>query len=252
MNYTIFFAVMNLILVSRLKLTLRDEGVNDKRSLVLMGLIPLPLVVFFEPNLSTFLLLAYLLLTPCLNYLLEMDQKNLNRNRFSMLVIHLFIIAMLTGRLYDLTPAPWLGRFESFLIETFAPAGEAARYEGRWLSLNAMLFGFLIILNEVNIMVRLMLTRLGLSPLGRKKGGLINDEQYRTGRVIGFLERIFVFVFILLQQYAAVGFILAAKGIVRYPDFGNRTFAEYILIGTLLSTLFAMILAFLTGAFIQI
>lgn len=250
MNYTIYFAVMNLILVSRLPLTLRDDGATDNRSLYLMGLIPLPILVFFELNLSLVLLFIYLILTPYLSFLLEADQKNLNRNRFVMLLIHLVVIALLTGRLYDLSPAPWLSKLESFLVEMFTPAGKTPSIDTNWLTLHAILFGFLIILNEVNIMVRLMLSRLGLSPPDKKKSRPINEEQYRTGRVIGFLERIFVFLFILLQQYAAVGFILAAKGIVRYPDFGNRTFAEYILIGTLLSTLFAMVMAFLAKAFI--
>lgn len=250
MNYTIYFAVMNLILVSRLPLTLRDEGATDPPTLLIMGLIPLPLLLFFELNLSAVLLFVYLILTPYLTYLLELDQKNLNRNRFVMLLIHLVIIALLTGRLYDLTPAPWLSKLEWFLVEMFTPSGDAGSFNTSWLSLHAVLFGFLVTLNEVNIMVRLMLSRLGLTPLGKKKNRPINEEQYRTGRVIGFLERIFVFLFILLQQYAAVGFILAAKGIVRYPDFGNRTFAEYILIGTLLSTLFAMMMAFLAKAFI--
>lgn len=64
--------------------------------------------------------------------------------------------------------------------------------------------------------------------------------------MIGFLERIFVFLFILLNQYTAIGFIIAAKGIVRYPDFGKKSFNEYILIGTLLSVLFAMLFAYVT------
>ncbi|MEX0994901.1 MAG: hypothetical protein WD599_05190 [Balneolaceae bacterium] len=78
----------------------------------------------------------------------------------------------------------------------------------------------------------------------------IDDHQFQTGRVIGFLERIFVYLFILLNQYTAIGFIIAAKGIVRYPDFGKKSFSEYILIGTLLSVLFAMLLAFIVRMFI--
>jgi len=43
---------------------------------------------------------------------------------------------------------------------------------------------------------------------------------------------------------------LAAKGVVRYPEFGNRNFAEYILIGTLLSVLLAMGVGFVVRQFI--
>lgn len=248
MNYILFFSVMNMILISRLYLTLRDEGTTDSRSRLIMALIPFPVLLFFEINTGFLLLLIYLAIAPMLTGLLEQDPKNLNRNRFVLLLIHIAIIAVLTSRLYNLNPAPWITEFESYLTEMFKPGGGREQPETDWLAIHSVLFGFLIILNEANIMVRLMLARLGLSPLGNK-GQVINEEEYRTGRVIGFLERIFVFLFILLQQYAAVGFILAAKGIVRYPDFGNRTFAEYILIGTLLSALFATFFAFLAKAF---
>lgn len=248
MNYTIFFAVMNLILISRLRLTLRDTGVRERKEYLIMGAIPLPLLAFFEPNYSAVLLAVYLILCPTLTRILETDPNHLNRNRFIMLLIHLLIVGLLTSRLYTLQPVSWLDSFEAMLIDLFSHANKSS--SPQWLALHAILFGFLFILNEVNNIVRLMLFRLGLSPLGRKQKSPINEEQYRTGRIIGFLERIFVFLFILLQQYAAVGFILAAKGIVRYPDFGNRTFAEYILIGTLLSTLFAMMMAFLVKLFI--
>ncbi|PWN06159.1 hypothetical protein [Rhodohalobacter mucosus] len=248
MNYILFFSVMNMILLSRLYLTLRDEGTTDVRSRVIMALIPFPVLIFFELNTGFLLLFMYLALSPWLTGLLERDARNLNRNRFILLLIHTAIIALLTSRLYNLNPVSWIYGFENYLIEMFTPGGEGEHQDTDWLAIQAVLFGFLIILNEANIMVRLMLTRLGLSPVGNK-GQVINEQEYRTGRVIGFLERIFVFIFILLQQYAAVGFILAAKGIVRYPDFGNRTFAEYILIGTLLSALFATMFAFLAQAF---
>ncbi|MDX1590648.1 MAG: hypothetical protein R3283_01720 [Balneolaceae bacterium] len=248
MNYILFFSVMNMILISRLLITFHDDGMTDLRNLIIMGIIPLPVLLFFEVNLGFVLLLIYLALSPWLTSLTERDTEQLNRNRFVLLLIHIAIIAVLTSRLYNLSPATWIGEFESYLVRMFTPEQTDTGLEANWLGIQSILFGFLIILNEVNIMVRLILDKLGLSPLG-EKSQVISAKEYRTGRVIGFLERIFVFLFILLQQYAAVGFILAAKGIVRYPDFGNRTFAEYILIGTLLSALFATLFAFLISMF---
>jgi hypothetical protein len=248
MNYILFFSVMNMILISRLFITLRDEGMTDRRSLITVAIIPLPVLLFFDLNMGFLLLAIYLGLIPLLSNLMERETRNLNRNRFILLLIHFGIIAVLTSRLYNLSPAAWIGNFEGYLVKMFTPDQAGANIEANWLAIHSILFGFLIILNEVNIMVRLILDKLGLSPLG-EKSDVISNKEYRTGRVIGFLERIFVFLFILLQQYAAVGFILAAKGIVRYPDFGNRTFAEYILIGTLLSALFATLFAFLVSIF---
>lgn len=67
-----------------------------------------------------------------------------------------------------------------------------------------------------------------------------------AGRYIGMLERIFVFVFILLNQWAAIGLLITAKSVFRFGDLNkgkNRKLTEYVLIGTLLS--FGM--AILTG-----
>ncbi len=47
------------------------------------------------------------------------------------------------------------------------------------------------------------------------------------------LERFLVLTALFLQSPAAVGFILAAKSIARYPELKSVRFAEYFLIGTL-------------------
>ncbi|WP_394974916.1 DUF3307 domain-containing protein [uncultured Croceitalea sp.] len=59
-----------------------------------------------------------------------------------------------------------------------------------------------------------------------------------AGRYIGMLERIFVFVFILLGQWSAIGLLITAKSVFRFGDLNkgkNRKLTEYVLIGTLLS-----------------
>lgn len=97
-------------------------------------------------------------------------------------------------------------------------------------------------------MLRYLLELMDLKSLGKEqlvdRQGRVDAEEYNTGRYIGLLERIFVYLFVLLGQYTAIGFILAAKGVARFQDFKNRTFAEYVLIGTLLSTLLAMLVAY--------
>lgn len=60
----------------------------------------------------------------------------------------------------------------------------------------------------------------------------------KTGRHIGILERLFVFVFIIVGRWEAIGFLIAAKSIFRFGDLKeskDRKLTEYILIGTLLS-----------------
>ena len=55
---------------------------------------------------------------------------------------------------------------------------------------------------------------------------------------IGILERILVFVFVILNHWEAVGFLITAKSVFRFGDLKeskHRKLTEYILIGTLIS-----------------
>lgn len=67
----------------------------------------------------------------------------------------------------------------------------------------------------------------------------IEDDQLadvKTGKLIGNLERVLVYLLLLVNQYAAIGFVFAAKSITRYERISkDRAFAEYYLLGTLFS-----------------
>jgi hypothetical protein len=72
----------------------------------------------------------------------------------------------------------------------------------------------------------------------KEKAGQKPDTLPKAGQVIGILERLMIFVFILIGQWQAVGFLLAAKSIFRFGDLTNpqqRQMTEYVLIGTMLS-----------------
>lgn len=69
------------------------------------------------------------------------------------------------------------------------------------------------------------------------------------GKVIGQLERALIFLLVLVDQPAAIGFLIAAKSIFRFGEIkekSNRLEAEYIIIGTLMSFLFGLAAAYLT------
>lgn len=69
--------------------------------------------------------------------------------------------------------------------------------------------------------------------------GVSSSQSLRSaGKYIGILERLFVFTFILIGHWEAIGFLMAAKSIFRFGDLKeakDRKLTEYILIGTLLS-----------------
>lgn len=64
-----------------------------------------------------------------------------------------------------------------------------------------------------------------------------------AGRVIGILERTFALTMILLDRWESVGLLLAAKSLARFKELDERPWAEYYLVGTLLSLLGATLLA---------
>lgn len=71
------------------------------------------------------------------------------------------------------------------------------------------------------------------------------ESTLRHGLTIGNLERFLVFVFVLLQSFAAVGFVLAAKGLVRAVDWEGRESVEYFLVGTFASVSLALVVGLL-------
>ena len=59
-----------------------------------------------------------------------------------------------------------------------------------------------------------------------------------AGQYIGILERLLVFIFMVSNEWQAVGFLLAAKSVFRFGNLQeakDRKLTEYILIGTLIS-----------------
>lgn len=69
-------------------------------------------------------------------------------------------------------------------------------------------------------------------------GGADGNSLQSAGKYIGILERLLIFVFIVIGQWEAIGFLLAAKSIFRFGDLKearDRKLTEYILIGTLAS-----------------
>ncbi len=69
-----------------------------------------------------------------------------------------------------------------------------------------------------------------------------------AGQWIGILERVIVLILVLLNQYSAIGLVIAAKSILRFSEKDRQEAkTEYVLIGTLLS----IGLAILTGLLVK-
>ncbi len=75
----------------------------------------------------------------------------------------------------------------------------------------------------------------------------------KAGLWIGILERTLIYIFVLSDNVMAIAFLITAKTIFRFgeiKDHSRRKEAEYILIGTLFSFFFALLVAYLIKYFL--
>ena len=66
------------------------------------------------------------------------------------------------------------------------------------------------------------------------------ESKRKVGALIGSLERIIMMLLLGIGQYTAIALVLTAKSIARYDMLKDKQFAEYYLLGTLLSTLIVL------------
>lgn len=96
----------------------------------------------------------------------------------------------------------------------------------------------LLIHKPANIMISKLLSIY--RPENVEDGG----SDRKAGRFIGTLERIIILIFISIQEYSAIGLVLTAKSIARYDKISKeKDFAEYYLLGTLISTAIVIVVA---------
>jgi len=114
-----------------------------------------------------------------------------------------------------------------------------------YLKLMIIIGGFILSVRAgamvMEMAVRPFLSQLKIDDLNLRKG-LENG-----GRFIGQLERALIYLFVLAGQPNAIGFLIAAKSILRFgeiKDGTNRMEAEYIIIGTLMSFFLGLVVAF--------
>lgn len=100
-------------------------------------------------------------------------------------------------------------------------------YVAKWV------LAILILHIPSNILIQNLLS--GYRP--KKENSNFIEFDNRAGRKIGTIERLIMLMFISMNQYAAMGLVLTAKSIARYDKITkDEKFAEYYLLGTLIST----------------
>lgn len=170
--------------------------------------------------------------------------------------IALVLVCNFTGDQHNLPWGfqSWVGSFLAWMqshsaLCVIAPSMPFQRFA-------IMAVGFLVVIGEMNHLVRFLFNWFGIVPSKvlthtQATDVPVTPQEYNTGRIIGLLERGILYAFILLNQFGAIGFVLAAKGLVRFKELDNRAFAEYILVGTLLSAFVSIMVALTVRAIIR-
>ncbi len=102
-------------------------------------------------------------------------------------------------------------------------------------------------LSTANILVRLLLDATGISAAS-------NETDLRGGRLLGPMERVFILVLALAGELTAAAVVVAAKGLLRFPELqrsrraqGPTAVSEYFLLGSFASWLLGILGWLLAG-----
>lgn len=103
------------------------------------------------------------------------------------------------------------------------------------ISIPLFLVGLMLCGKPTNILIKFILKkyRIGI--------GEACEDMKNAGALIGNLERILTVLFVLIGQYEAIGFIIAAKSLLRFKETDTAK-TEYVLAGTFLSFGIAIII----------
>lgn len=95
--------------------------------------------------------------------------------------------------------------------------------------------GYLLALKEGTIFIRFILNQISAVPVNKADRKDRDLAEYERGKIIGLLERTFIYFLIIFNQIGAIAVIIALKSLARFNELNDKNFAEYFLIGSLLS-----------------
>ncbi|NND88587.1 MAG: DUF3307 domain-containing protein [Flavobacteriaceae bacterium] len=125
-------------------------------------------------------------------------------------------------------------------------------WEPNW-SVNtwAIITAYLFCMRPANFIIKEILksSNINIMIAEQEAAGVLSEtvELPNAGKLIGTLERLLTLTFILIGEFEAVGFLLAAKSLLRYKDTDTLK-SEYVLIGTMLSFGMAVVLGIIAMA----
>ncbi|MCU0423117.1 MAG: DUF3307 domain-containing protein [Bacteroidia bacterium] len=232
-------------------------------------------LVFFtlsEGNLLIRLLLSHLLS----DFVFQSDTIVKNKRWFSRyMFIHLgivFIITLLLSYSWKITIlitfAHWLidgikytidkyfrsNTYYLFYIDQFSHLLVTfflwAQLEGLWskifsvvhsllnnFNFSLLIFGYVLAVWPVGY-----ITQLVLKGIEKSKNKDNDAKLEKGGKLIGRFERLIILTFVYLNEYAAIGFLITGKSIIRFTQKDEGLRSEYVLVGTMMSYAFSILI----------
>ena len=72
---------------------------------------------------------------------------------------------------------------------------------------------------------------------------------FRAGRVIGVLERLLIFLGLIASSWEILAGVVALKTVARYKELDEQNRAEYFMVGSLASILWAVVITVAFAAY---
>ncbi len=241
--------LLNVLMLSRMGYTFDDKEIKPKQIPYYLIIQGLGLAALRVNRAWVFLLIAVIVANGLMIFW-ERKTKNPRIVRIVSLpgfsVVYFIIINLTGGISFNPVLLSWVIKMID-LTSIVKDLGHLSR-------LNAYALGFLFITNESNTFIRQLFDWIKVNPNPSEKGEpkveenppsdkYLRIDEYKSGRVIGILERSIVYLAMLSNEYSIIGFILAAKAFARFKELDNKVYAEYVLIGTLASILIALMAA---------
>lgn len=107
-----------------------------------------------------------------------------------------------------------------------------------WLQTDWLMAALVLLLcwNPANLLTKHILHYCQVAVLQEQP----EQTTFKSGALIGTIERWLIVFFMAIQQYEAIGFLIAAKSILRFSETKESEKSEYVLAGTLVSIAIAV------------
>ena len=148
-------------------------------------------------------------------------------------------VAVVVSSLAGPVTGPFLGLVEGLPIPTLAALGPERAL---------LLLGVVLVqLSTGNVVVRLVLTVTKTVNPARHGGAGDPETQLKGGRLLGPMERVVIVGLGVAGQLTAASIVIAAKGLLRFPELSSdreqeriHRLTEYFLVGSFVSWLLAL------------